>query len=127
MKANGFYRSVAGLAAASLLGLSVIQPATAAVIGTDEAIAIEQGAPGVEEFVALFARADVRQQLEALGVDPEQAAGRVAALSEQELAEIQRSMDELPAGGSALAVIGIVFLVLIILEVVGVTDIFKKV
>ena len=32
----------------------------------------------------------------------------------------------LPAGGDALAIIGIVFLVLIILEVVGVIDIFKK-
>jgi hypothetical protein len=127
MRANRFHRSVAGLAAASLLGLSMFQPATAAVIGTDEAIAIEQGSPGVDDFVALFARADVRQQLETLGVDPEQAAERVAALSEQELAEIQRSIDEMPAGGSALAVIGVVFLVLIILEVVGVTDIFKKV
>jgi uncharacterized membrane protein (Fun14 family) len=35
-------------------------------------------------------------------------------------------MDTLPAGGDALAIIGIVFLVLIILEVVGVIDIFKK-
>jgi uncharacterized membrane protein (Fun14 family) len=35
-------------------------------------------------------------------------------------------MDQMPAGGDALAVIGIVFLVLIILELVGVIDIFKK-
>ena len=35
-------------------------------------------------------------------------------------------MGELPAGGDALAVIGVVFLVLIILELVGVIDIFKK-
>lgn len=127
MKANRFHRSVAALAAASLIGLSTIQPAIAAVIGTDEAIAIEQGRASADDFVALFARTDVRQQLEALGVNPEQAAERVAALSEQELAEIQRSLDDMPAGGSALAVIGVVFLVLIILEVVGVTDIFKKV
>ena len=31
-----------------------------------------------------------------------------------------------PAGGDALAVIGIVFVVLVILELVGVIDIFKK-
>jgi uncharacterized membrane protein (Fun14 family) len=33
---------------------------------------------------------------------------------------------EAPAGASALAVIGVVFLVLLILEAVGVIDIFKK-
>jgi hypothetical protein len=35
-------------------------------------------------------------------------------------------MEQMPAGGDALAIIGIVFLVLLILEAVGVTDIFKK-
>ena len=34
---------------------------------------------------------------------------------------------DLPAGGDALAVVGALFLVLLILEVVGVIDIFKKV
>jgi len=32
----------------------------------------------------------------------------------------------MPAGADALAVIGIVFLVLLILEAVGVIDVFKK-
>jgi len=36
-------------------------------------------------------------------------------------------MAGLPAGADALAVIGIVFLVLLILELVGVIDIFKKI
>jgi len=35
-------------------------------------------------------------------------------------------MAQAPAGGDALAVVGIVFVVLIILELVGVIDIFKK-
>jgi hypothetical protein len=35
-------------------------------------------------------------------------------------------MQSVPAGGDALAVIGIVFVILIILELVGVIDIFKK-
>jgi uncharacterized membrane protein (Fun14 family) len=35
-------------------------------------------------------------------------------------------MADMPAGGDALAIIGIVFLVLMILEAVGVIDIFKK-
>lgn len=39
---------------------------------------------------------------------------------------MQGQVDRLPAGGSALAVIGVVFVVLLILELVGVIDIFKK-
>jgi hypothetical protein len=35
-------------------------------------------------------------------------------------------MDQMPAGGDLLAVIGIVFVILLILELVGVIDIFKK-
>ena len=40
---------------------------------------------------------------------------------------VQGELDKLPAGGSALGIIGAVFLVLLILEITGVIDIFKKV
>ena len=48
------------------------------------------------------------------------------ALSEAEVATLAGQIGEAPAGGDALAVIGIVFVVLVILELVGVIDIFKK-
>ena len=51
---------------------------------------------------------------------------RLAALSEQEVASLADQIESAPAGGDALAVIGIVFLILVILELVGVIDIFKK-
>ena len=43
------------------------------------------------------------------------------------LAELARNIDSAPAGGSALGVVGAVFVVLLILEAVGVTDIFKAI
>jgi hypothetical protein len=61
-----------------------------------------------------------------LGVDPVAATGRVASLSDQELSRVSGQIDQLPAGGDILAVIGIVFVVLLILELTGVIDIFKK-
>jgi hypothetical protein len=64
----------------------------------------------------------VRGQLVGLGVDPNDAQARVAALTDSEL-----EMLTLPAGGEALAVIGVVFIVLLILELVGVINIFKSV
>jgi hypothetical protein len=48
-------------------------------------------------------------------------------LSDSELEVLQQRMDTLPAGAdSALTVLGIVLLVLLVLELVGVTDIFKS-
>ena len=52
-------------------------------------------------------------------------AARVAALSTEELRQLKLQIDELPAGG-LLAVIGVVFVVLLILELVGVTNIFNN-
>jgi len=54
------------------------------------------------------------------------AQARVAALSDAELAQLEGRLQQLPAGGGALGVIGAVFLVLIILEITGVIDVFKK-
>jgi hypothetical protein len=61
-----------------------------------------------------------------MGVDPAGIEGRLDALSEAEIAALAGQIEQAPAGGDALAVIGIVFVVLIILELVGVIDIFKK-
>ena len=61
-------------------------------------------------------------------MDPASAMTRAAALSDAELAQVAQEMQTLPAGGDGFfAVIGIVFVVLLILELTGVIDIFKKV
>jgi hypothetical protein len=62
-----------------------------------------------------------------LGIDPAVAELRVNALTPSEIAQLQPQLDSLPAGGDALlAIVGVVFVVLIILELVGVTNIFTK-
>jgi hypothetical protein len=75
---------------------------------------------------AQLQRDDVRAELARLGVDESALDLRVASLSDSELAELSKRMQEAPAGG-ILAVIGVTFVVLLILELVGVIDIFKKV
>ena len=50
----------------------------------------------------------------------------MASLSDAELAQLEGRLQQLPAGGSALGLVGAVFLVLLILEITGVVDIFKK-
>ena len=79
----------------------------------------------LERVDSFLAQQQVLDILEARGVNPDDARARVAALSDAELAMVSEQIDELPAGAGALAVIGVVFLVLVILEIVGVINVFK--
>jgi len=125
MRMYRFRRACVAVLSASLISLGMQAPASAGIVGTAEAIASQDG--GARAMLdATLARADVRAELERLGVDPAAIEGRLDALSEAEVATLAGQIGEAPAGGDALAVIGVVFVVLIILELVGVIDIFKK-
>jgi hypothetical protein len=125
MRIDRFRRACVAVLSASLISLGMQAPAAAGMVGTAEAIASERSGARAAVDAAL-ARADVRAQLESMGVDPAAVEGRLDALSEAELATLADRIGEAPAGGDALAVIGVVFLILLILELVGVIDIFKK-
>ena len=107
----------------------VVAPATATagVISTQQALSAEMRDAKETQVRSSLARDDVRQAMQRLGVDPADADARIASLSDAELVRMQGELDSLPAGGDALAVIGVVFLVLLILELVGVTNIFNRV
>jgi hypothetical protein len=119
-----------GLVAAlclALLNLSSPPVARAAIVGTLQAVeAGSSRAADLSTVTSALARDQVRAQMLALGVDPAAVDARVARLTDAELRTLAERMGTLPAGGDALAIIGVVFLVLIILELVGVIDIFKK-
>jgi hypothetical protein len=106
---------------------SSIEIAHAGVIGTQQYLSSIDRAATIEHIDAVLARDEVRQELERLGVDPAAAQERVAALTDQELETLSTDLDRLPAGGSVLGLFGVVFIVLLILELVGVIDIFKKI
>jgi len=104
---------------------SFLPAAKAAVIETE--IIFNLQSQSAEEKVSTFlARDDVKQQMIHLGVDPVDAQNRVATMSHEELAQIQQHIDNLPAGAGVFAVLGVVFLVLLILELVGVTNVFSR-
>lgn len=121
-----FKRSVIYLLCFGILNLGSPLMANAAMIGTLQAVESGNRAQDLATINASLARDDVRQQFAALGVDPAQVESRVAALTDSELSRLAGQMSDMPAGGDALAVIGIVFIVLLILELTGVIDIFKK-
>jgi hypothetical protein len=113
--------------AACLLFAGFTSQVAAAVIGTQQAMSIEQRQGSIDHIQAQLQRSDVQQAMIELGVDPEQAVLRVSSLNDQELAQLQQEIDTLPAGGDGiLALIGAVFVVLLILELTGVINIFNK-
>jgi hypothetical protein len=109
----------------SLLGLPAAS--LAAPIGTDTLVQLEQRGELLSRIQTQLARDDVRAQFLQRGVSPTEVDARIAALSTEELQMLSMQLDELPAGGSLLAVVGVVFVVLLILELVGVTNVFTKV
>jgi len=119
-------RFIVWLVCMAVLNLGSPMVAQAGIVGTLQAVQASTRAADLATVDAALARAEVRAQFAALGVAPDQVEARVAALTDADLRTLAGQMAELPAGGDALAVIGIVFLVLLILEAVGVIDIFKK-
>jgi hypothetical protein len=93
-------------------------PAYAGMVGTEDLVQRER-------IQAFLDRADVQAQLVARGVNPQDVAARVAALTDAEAAELVARIDELPAGGvSVIGAILIVFLVLLLTDILGYTKIF---
>jgi hypothetical protein len=113
-------RIVASFLILCLGAMSVPVPALAGIVGTDAVVAgVER-----ERVAGLLDRSDVQARLQALGVDPALARARVAALTDEEAARLAAEMDALPAGGDALGVALIVFLVLLFTDIMGYTKIF---
>ena len=107
--------------------LGVPGAAMAGTVGTHAMLQMETRQAKVDELQQAMLRDDVRQALVALGVTPEAAQERIATLTDRELLALEQQIDTLPAGGSLLAVIGVVFVILLILDLTGVTNVFTRV
>ena len=112
----------------SLLDFSV-QTAKAQMIDTNTVIASQQQEASRDRITAFLGRHDVQQVMVQRGVDAAEAQIRVASLSDSELTKISQAMDQLPAGGDGGVgtVIGaavLIFLVLLITDIVGLTHVF---
>lgn len=115
-----YRRFVASFLAVTVLGTALPPPAFAGMVAT------ESVAAGARDRVSLaLQRADVSARLEALGVKPADLKARVDALSDKEAAELAAQLDALPAGGDGIVgAILLVFLVLLLTDIVGLTKVF---
>ena len=100
-------------------------PAYSAVVTTEQLIQQQLESMDRDEIVSLLDRSDVQQQLIDRGVDPEYAKQRIAALSDAQVEQIRSEIDQLPAGSGVVGILIAVLLVLVILDIIGVTNIFS--
>lgn len=121
-----FKKTISLILSVALVFGGMVAPAAAAVIGTQDALSLDARQARIADVQRDLSRNDVQQAMIAMGVDPHQAQSRVASLSDSELTQLHSRLDSLPAGGSFLALVGAVFVVLLILELVGIINIFHK-
>jgi hypothetical protein len=109
----------------SLSGIGMPRLAKAEVIETTAYLALQDRGMRIERINDALMQDKVRNQLTVLGVSPEYAQQRVAALTDAELRTLDARLEDLPAGGSGvLEVVLVVFLILLILDLTGATDVF---
>ena len=109
----------------AMLCLGMVSPSYAAMIGTPDIIAADKTQQQKAYIKELLARDEVRTQLIGMGVDPLHAQQRVDALTEEEVNTLVTQLDEIPAGGSALGVLAFVLIVLLITDILGLTDVYN--
>jgi hypothetical protein len=126
-RSNRFFKGLMLVLAFNLAPYGGLQVAHAATIGNIDYAQHSARDDRLARIHAFMTRQEVRSQLVGLGVNAQDVDARLATLTDDELTQLDQRIGALPAGGDGfLAVIGIVFLVLIILELCGVTHIFSK-
>jgi hypothetical protein len=104
------------------------QAAMAALVGTETVADSARVVNAREAVRSLMAREDVQAALVRQGIDPAEAAARAEALSDAEAVRLADTVETLPAGGSTVGIIVgailIVFIVLLITDILGYTNVF---
>ena len=104
------------------------QSALATMVGTENLMEASQGQQSRDRIKQLLVREDIRQALVNQGIDLREARDRIDSLSDTEAIAVAEQLDQLPAGGGALEVFLIValiaFIILLITDIMGYTDIF---
>ncbi len=101
-----------------------IGPAHAAFLNSDQVAQMQAATEAKASLLMTIARTDVQQRLIALGVDPAQVEQRISQLTPDELQRLNQRMAELPAGAGVLELVVFIFLIFIITDMLGATDVF---
>ncbi|MGM0564316.1 MAG: PA2779 family protein [Pseudomonadota bacterium] len=97
------------------------------MVGTATMLDIEERSARVELVESFMARDEVRSQMETMGVDPAFAAERVASLTDAQLQQMALDIEDAPAGSGALGVVVTVLVIILLLEILGITNVSSRI
>lgn len=107
-----------------LISMVQIPMASSAIITTDEAIQLQQNDINREYILSMLQKDELQQQLADYGLDAQLAAERVSHMTDAEIALLNERLNEMPAGEGVVGTIVLIFIVFIITDALGATDIF---
>lgn len=110
----------------SLLSMFFAQlaPLQAAMITSSDLVQQAQNHVEREQLLVMLDRSEVQEQLAAMGVETELAKVRVANMTDAEVAQLNQNLEQLPAGSGVLGLVVLLFIVFLITDMLGATDIF---
>jgi hypothetical protein len=104
------------------------QAALAALIPTEVAIDSADAAKARENIKNFLSRQDAQSYLISKGINPDEAKARIDSLTDAEALKVSQHVENMPAGGNAVGIIVgailLVFIILLITDLVGLTDVF---
>ncbi len=113
------------LVAALFFGALPPVTASAAMIDTPSALSWQSSGDMRTDLGDLLNRQEVRDALQAHGVQADALTARVAALSDSEARALRQQIDTAPAGGDGvIGVLFTVFIILLITDILGLTKVF---
>ena len=121
---NTTKRLIASLLIVSTALMGLPLTANAGIVSTDTTLTANAAEANRDRVTTVLARADVRQAMEARGVDSASALERVQSMSDAEVSQVAGRIDQAPAGGEILGILFTVFIVLLVTDILGLTKVF---
>ena len=118
-----FKRALAIALSISLTSFSM-GSAQAAIVSNQQIIDSTYQVSDTQALLQTINREDVQQQLLSMGVSAADIESRINQMTHAEIAQLNQQMSELPAGADGLGLVVLVFLVFVITDMLGATDIF---
>lgn len=102
----------------------LVSTAQAGMIATDDVIQAQQQQVDREQLKSLLDNEQVAEKLQAMGADQAEIKERIDAMTPAELAQVNENIERMPAGSDVLGVLLVIFIVFVITDALGATDIF---
>ncbi|MBB3047270.1 hypothetical protein FHR99_001506 [Litorivivens lipolytica] len=124
------HRSKAGKTLSLILSALVmwsgllLSSANAGVVSSSDMLVEQHQFESKQAVKDFLDRDDVKEQLVELGVSPADVDSRIDAMTADELAELNATLQDAPAGAGLVGVVLTIFIVFVITDVIGATDIF---